>query len=155
MLRLFGLSISVHLSVCVSIAIGAASSQCRHRAGGDSDRCHRLPAYLPLDDTIRLQSDARYDALPLPRGEVAQTPNPFRDDSPDDTAVSHTTPALAGPTRTDDATDPADGSAPLGPQAAALSRESRRDIIRARRPARPVAAARTPERARNRRRRLA
>jgi len=116
-----GLPISVHFSVCVSMAIGVALSAGIAQAAIPS--LPPLPAYLPLDEASS-PSDARYDAPPLPRGTIAETPNPFRDDSPDDTAVSHTTPALADRTHTDDATDPADGSAPLGPQAAALSREA-------------------------------
>ncbi|MFM0695975.1 type IV pilus assembly protein PilQ [Paraburkholderia sp. GV068] len=116
-----GLPISVHFSVCVSMAIGVALSAGIAQAAIPS--LPPLPAYLPLDEASS-PSDARYDAPPLPRGTIAETPNPFRDDSPDDTAVSHTTPALADRTHTGDATDPADGSAPLGPQAAALSREA-------------------------------
>ena len=44
-----------------------------------------LPAYMLLDDT-RAAADDRYDATPLPRGESAEVPNPFRDDSAEDQA---------------------------------------------------------------------
>lgn len=80
-----------------------------------------LPAYMPLDDAIA-PSDARYDVPPLPRGIAAEVPNPFRDNSVDDSVadsgVSRAA-ATADIGRADDLAGDADGSVPLRRRSAA------------------------------------
>jgi type IV pilus assembly protein PilQ len=106
-----------------------------------------LPAYMPLDDSIAA-SDAPYRAPPLQREVSVEMPNPFRQDSANDSEVSGVDTAAAntpadepaagdadsllpsrrqfpapapGDTEADAA---ADGSVPLRRQAAASTREN-------------------------------
>ncbi|WP_027212966.1 type IV pilus secretin PilQ [Burkholderia sp. WSM2232] len=114
------LSMGLNLCVFVGAALGGNAA---HAA---IPSLPPLPAYMPSDESA-LTFDAPYLATPLPRTAIAETPNPFRDDSLDDaTALRGSTAAAPDPTpaadsRTDDATDPADGSVPLARQAGARS----------------------------------
>ena len=116
-----GVRACVRLGLLVSLSLGAALGAGAVRAAIPS--LPPLPAYMPPDDTVA-SSDSPYDAPPLPRGAIAETPNPFRDDSTDDTVVSRA-PIEARQSPTDDAIDDADGSVPLGRQSAAGARDAR------------------------------
>ncbi|CAB3688840.1 type IV pilus secretin PilQ [Paraburkholderia rhynchosiae] len=105
-----GVGLSMSLYVCAALNANVARAAI--------PTLPPLPAYMPLDDAIA-PSDASYKAPPLSRGVIAETPNPFRDDSADDAAVSRTT-TSTGQGGAGEAKDDADGSMPLGrPSAAA------------------------------------
>ncbi|MBW9105909.1 MULTISPECIES: type IV pilus secretin PilQ [Paraburkholderia] len=118
-------SMGLHLCVLVGAALGGNAA---HAA---IPSLPPLPDYMPSDESA-LTFDAPYQATPLPRAAIAETPNPFRDDSLDDAATSRRSTAPApdpDPTpvadsRTDDATDPSDGSVPLARQAGAPRRDA-------------------------------
>ncbi|WP_025601822.1 type IV pilus secretin PilQ [Burkholderia sp. WSM2230] len=116
-----GLSIGLHLCVYAGVALGSNAAQAAVPS------LPPLPAYMTSDESA-MPSDAPYLATPLPRAAIAETPNPFRDDSSDETnasrASSSAASASATDSRTDGAIDPADGSVPLGRQAAAASRDA-------------------------------
>ncbi|CAE6750446.1 Type 3 secretion system secretin [Paraburkholderia aspalathi] len=101
------------LIACMAISVGIAHAS--------TPPLPPLPAYMPLDDAIA-PPDARYDVPPLPRGIAAEVPNPFRDNSVDDSVadsgVSRAA-ATADIGLADDQADDADGSVPLRRQSAA------------------------------------
>ncbi len=101
------------LVACMAISLGIAHAS--------TPPLPPLPAYMPLDDAIA-PPDARYDVPPLPRGTAAEVPNPFRDNSVDDSVadsgVSRAA-ATADIGRADDLAGDADGSVPLRRQSAA------------------------------------
>ncbi|WMY08499.1 type IV pilus secretin PilQ [Paraburkholderia phenoliruptrix] len=111
-----GLSVSLYLSISASVALSVGAAQAAIPS------LPPLPAAMPLDDALA-PSEGAYNAPPLPRDAVAETPNPFRDDSSDEPKASRAAvPAIRS--STDDAIDPADGSAPLFRQAAPASRDA-------------------------------
>ena len=76
-----GLSVSLYLSISASVALSVGAAQAAIPS------LPPLPAAMPLDDALA-SSEGTYNAPPLPRDAVAETPNPFRDDSSDEPKAS-------------------------------------------------------------------
>ncbi|MFL9866381.1 type IV pilus secretin PilQ [Paraburkholderia fungorum] len=86
---------------------------------------------MPLDDAFA-PADARYDVPPLPRGVVAEVPNPFRDESVDEPGISraaatagieNAADVAGGANANAEVTADTDGSAPLRRQSGASARD--------------------------------
>ncbi|MGN8112183.1 type IV pilus secretin PilQ [Paraburkholderia sp. 22098] len=116
------LSVRARVRVGLSVTLFLGAALTTGAAGAAIPSLPPLPAYMPLDDAVA-SSDSPYNAPPLPRGSASETPNPFREDSADATAVSRT-PTEARQSRPDDAMDDADGSVPLGRQPAAATSQA-------------------------------
>ncbi|HZZ10164.1 MAG TPA: type IV pilus secretin PilQ [Paraburkholderia sp.] len=97
--------------VAIAAVIGVAVGVSGVRASTQSPPPPPLPDIMPLDDTTA-PLDAAYNPTPLPRGTPAEVPNPFRDDSADQTDVPRAAPVTAA-SRGVEVPDEFDGAEPL------------------------------------------
>jgi type IV pilus assembly protein PilQ len=119
--------------VCAGLLVSAALSVGIARAS--TPPLPPLPGSMPLDDLVA-PADPAYDTAPLPRavatevaGQVAtEAPNPFRDDSAADPAVSRTS-VGANNAYPDDFAAAAEGSVPLPRRSPAPSRDDAADSV--------------------------
>ncbi|WP_436972000.1 type IV pilus secretin PilQ [Paraburkholderia fungorum] len=100
----------LYVGLCVSATLGGGLA---HASIGPLPP---LPAYMLADGSVAPQSDASYDAVPLPRAVAAEVANPFRDDSSDDPGAARSATSSDGvPPEADASTfaDAVEGSVPL------------------------------------------
>jgi type IV pilus assembly protein PilQ len=96
------LGVRLKMVLCMSAALSGGTVQ--------ASTPPPLPAYMLFDDT-RAPADDRYEMTPLPRGESAEVPNPFRDDSTEDQTGSRTASSSDERADASDLAVSADGSA--------------------------------------------
>ncbi|QQC63289.1 type IV pilus secretin PilQ [Paraburkholderia ginsengisoli] len=113
------------LRTCIGLCVSAALSGGVAQASAPPlPLLPPLPDSMPLDDAVA-PADPAYGAAPLPRGVSADVPNPFRDETAEDSGVARTAAQSANANANpDDFAAAAEGSVPLGAkQAAAATRD--------------------------------